>query len=354
MKNPDRVAFTIFDWPVYWYGILMAAGILVAVLIAASEAKRKKFQEDTILDLCLILIPCGVVGARLYYVLLKWEYYAGNLVSIFKIWEGGLAIYGAVIGGVIGALIYARVKKVRFLQLTDLIAPGLVLAQSIGRWGNFFNQEAFGLPVTNKALLWFPLTVRIDDLHEFVDVGKGISYLAPEYCPHEFHLATFFYESAWCLLIFLFLWFVLRKRVKHDGDLFLGYLALYGFERMFVEGLRGDSLLLLQTPEIRISQLLSFLLFFAVVLFVVIRRAKEKKTGTLIWPAPAPALAVDCIDIPAQEMDEQARETILNDAQALNDILDVDEQSEFEEDEAAMGNEKNEATNGEEAGASEE
>ncbi|MDL2234897.1 prolipoprotein diacylglyceryl transferase [Christensenellaceae bacterium OttesenSCG-928-L17] len=320
MKNPDRIAFHVFGWPIYWYGILIAAGIIIAMLLAMREAKRKELKDDTILDLCLILIPCGIIGARLYYVALEWETYAGNIASIFKIWEGGLAIYGGVIGGAIGAFIYSRVKKIRFLKLADTVAPGLVLAQAIGRWGNFFNQEAFGLPVTDTNLLWFPLTVRIDGLHEYVDAGKGLSYLAPNYCPYEFHLATFFYESAWCLLIFAFLWFILRKRAKHDGDLFVWYLLLYGFERMFVEGLRGDSLLLIKNPEIRISQLLSFLLFASMLIFLLVRHFKEKKTGEIIWPAPAFVPVEGMVELPAQE-EVLERNEILRDAQELNDIL---------------------------------
>ena len=133
MTNPDRVAFTLFGRDIYWYGVLMALGILVATLLASRESKRKKLPQDTILDLCLIVIPCGVVGARLYYVLFELERYLANPISILYIWEGGLAIYGAVIGGLLGAVIYAKKKKLRFLKLADCIAPGLVLAQEIGR-----------------------------------------------------------------------------------------------------------------------------------------------------------------------------------------------------------------------------
>ena len=160
--NIDRVAFTIFGKDIYWYGVLMAVGIIVAVLLAYKETKRKGLKEDTIFDMCLIVIPMGVVGARLYYVLFELEHYLQDPIRILYIWEGGLAIYGAVIFGLLGALIYGRRKKIRFLTLADCIAPGLVLAQAIGRWGNFFNQEAFGLPITNPDLMWFPLAVKID------------------------------------------------------------------------------------------------------------------------------------------------------------------------------------------------
>ncbi len=280
MTNPSRVAFTLFGRDVYWYGILMAVGILIAVWLTLKEGKRKRLTEDDILDMCLVIIPSGVVGARLYYVIFEWASYAANPIRILYIWEGGLAIYGAVIGGLLGMFIYSRIKKQRFLKLADCIAPGLVLAQAIGRWGNFFNQEAFGLPINNGALMWFPMAVRIDGLH----------YFNGEICSNPYHMATFFYESMWCLIVFIILWSC-RKKFKHDGDAILSYAALYGLERMFVERLRGDSLYLIQPGEVfaegvRVSELLSFVVVVCVVMFFIIRRAREKKLGTLIWPSP--------------------------------------------------------------------
>ena len=140
MTIPDRVAFTLFGKDIYWYGVLMAIGIIIAVFLATREEKRKKLPTDIIIDMCLVIIPCGVIGARLYYVLFHLDRYLQNPISILYIWEGGLAIYGAVIFGFLGAFVFSRVRKVRFLKLADCIAPGLVLAQAIGRWGNFFNQ----------------------------------------------------------------------------------------------------------------------------------------------------------------------------------------------------------------------
>lgn len=280
MTNPNRVAFTLFGRDVYWYGILMALGILIAVWLTLKEGKRKRLTEDNILDMCLVVIPCGVVGARLYYVIFEWASYAANPIRILYIWEGGLAIYGAVIGGLLGMLVYSRIKKIRFLKLADCIAPGLVLAQSIGRWGNFFNQEAYGLPINNGALMWFPMAVRID----------GIHYFNGELCSNPYHLATFFYESMWCLIVFIILWSC-RKKFKHDGDAILTYAALYGFERMFVERLRGDSLYLIKPtgsfPEgIRISEMLSLIVVVCVLAFFIIRRIREKKLNAIIWPSP--------------------------------------------------------------------
>ncbi|MEL7609037.1 MAG: prolipoprotein diacylglyceryl transferase [Bacillota bacterium] len=281
MVNPDRVAFNLFGKDIYWYGVLMAVGILVAVFFAIRESKRKKLHDDTILDLCLIIIPLGVIGARLYYVLFELDQYIKNPIKILYVWEGGLAIFGAVLGGLLGLWLYSRRKKIRFLKLADCIAPGLALAQAIGRWGNFFNQEAYGLPVTDPNLLWFPLAVKIDAPWLPYHMFNG------EICSNPYHLATFFYESVWCFLIFITLW-SMRKRFKHDGDAFVLYLILYGFERMFIEGLRGDSLWLI--PDvIRVSQLLSALLFIAGVVFLLVRRNREKKLGVLCWPKPEAA-----------------------------------------------------------------
>jgi len=287
MISPDNVAFTLFGRDIYWYGVLMALGILIAIGFTLLEGRRKKLTEDEILDMCLVIIPSGVVGARLYYVIFEWASYAADPIRILYLWEGGLAIYGAVIGGLTGMFVYSRVKKIRFLKLADCIAPGLVLAQAIGRWGNYFNQEAFGLPINNGGLMWFPFAVYIEGYHTF----NG------QICYNPYHMATFFYESMWCLMVFIILWSV-RKRFKHDGDAFLTYALLYGMERMVVEAFRGDSLYLirpgvLMPGGIRVSQLISFVVVAAVLTFFIIRRAREKKLGMLIWPAPEAAAAAE-------------------------------------------------------------
>lgn len=323
MTNPDRVAFTLFGRDIYWYGILMAAGILVAIWLADKEEKRKGMAKDTILDACLYMIPLGIVCARLYYVLFEWRYYSQHLVEVFYIWQGGLAFYGSLLGGMLGLWIYCRRKKERMLRIMDCVAPGLVLAQAIGRWGNFFNQEAFGLPVSNGSLIWFPMTVRID----------GVHYFNGQLCENPYHLATFFYESLWCLLVFIFLW-SRRKKFKHDGDSFLTYALLYGFERMFVEGLRGDSLYLIQPGGfieggIRVSQLGAFLAVVCIVAFFLVRRSKERQLGRLIWPAPQASAAA----LEAEDADlEEAVEKELGEGEAPASESRAEESS--EEDEA--------------------
>ena len=298
MANPSRVAFTLFGKEIYWYGVLMALGIVLAVLLAQGEEKRKKLPKDIVVDMCLAIIPAGIVGARLYYVLLEFAHYKQNPISILYIWEGGLAIYGAIIGGLLAAFIFARIRKVRFLALADTIVPGLVLAQAIGRWGNFFNQEAYGLPITQEMLAkfpilnYFPFSVSIDGMHYFDNALCTACVTAAN--GGNMHLATFFYESLWCLLIFVVIMLV-RRRFRHDGDALVWYALLYSFERMFVEGLRGDSLWLIQPSApgladgVRASQLLSAVLFVLSAGFLIVRAIREKKLNRLIWPSPLEA-----------------------------------------------------------------
>lgn len=316
MVNPDRVAFSLWGKEIYWYGILMAVGIVIAVLLAQMEERRKKLPRDTVIDMCLAVIPAGVVGARLYYVLLELDQYLADPIRILYIWEGGLAIYGAVIGGLLAVFIFSRVKKVRFLALTDTIVPGLVLAQAIGRWGNFFNQEAYGLPVTAEMLAkypilqYFPFSVSIDGAHYFDDVLCTTCFTTAT--GGHLHLATFFYESAWCLLVFAFI-MLARKRFRHDGDSLVWYALLYSFERMFVEGLRGDSLWLIKPSAegladgVRASQLLSAILFVLALAFLIVRALREKKLGRLIWPSPLEA-AAEPVETVAEEKPEDGED----------------------------------------------
>jgi len=225
--------------PIPWYSALIVLGVLLAYLIGAHEEKRLGLPSDTMIDIALIAVPCGIIGSRLYYVIMEWPQFAGDLLSILYVWEGGVAIYGAVIGGGIGAALYCRKKKIRLPKVLDMVAPGLLLAQAIGRWGNYFNMEAFGLAVQNPAFQFFPLSVKIWD-------GST----------HVWHMATFFYESVWNACGFLAL-MGLRKRQKRVGDLFLWYLLIYGSGRFVIEQLRVDSLLL---GGLRVSQGVSFLL----------------------------------------------------------------------------------------------
>jgi phosphatidylglycerol:prolipoprotein diacylglycerol transferase len=258
MTNPSRVAFTLFGRDVYWYGVLVAAAVFIGIILSYRRAKRYGIKQDDLIDFAIWAIPSAVIFARLYYVVFEWDLFRGDLTKIFRLWEGGLAIYGAVIGGVIAGVLFCR-----FWSLADTVTPALVLGQAIGRWGNFFNQEAYGIVVTNPAHMWFPLAVKID-------------------ATNTIHYATFFYESMWCLLIFAFI-MLMGKRFKHRGDCFLWYITLYALERALVEGLRTDSL---YWGGVRVSQLLSALLFVAGIAFMIWRHLKEKRTGVLVGAAP--------------------------------------------------------------------
>ena len=237
-----------------WYSVLVVCGIVLAIWLAGKEEKRLGLPKDTTVDLALVAVPCGIVGARLYYVLMSWGGFAANPLSALYIWEGGLAIYGAVIGGAVGAGVYAWRKKLSFAVLADMIAPGLLLAQAVGRWGNYFNMEAYGPEMGDPALQFFPLAVLIPS-------GAGYTW----------HAATFFYESLWNALGFCALW-LLRKKQRGSGNVFAWYLLIYGAGRFIIEQLREDSLYI---GKLRASQYLSLALCAAAA-FVLLWRAFEK------------------------------------------------------------------------------
>lgn len=240
--------FGISGLNISWYGVIIASGLLLGVLLGTLRAKRRGWKSDLLFDFILLAVPLAVIGARLYYVAFEWEQYAQNLVKIFAINEGGLAIYGAVIGGFLAAFVFSKAVKFPFLKLLDLVIPSLILGQLIGRWGNFVNQEAFGELVANPALQFFPFAVYIDALGEW-------------------HQATFFYESFGNSILLVITLLIGRKQPK-DGTLVAVYFIGYGFIRAFVEGLRTDSLYLF--GSIRISQLLSAALIVAGILLLIL------------------------------------------------------------------------------------
>lgn len=248
----DRVAFTLFGKDIYWYGIIIACGLLIGVFLAIREAKRRGYRAEMILDFLLIAIPLSIVSARLYYVIFQWPMYAADPLKIFAIWEGGLAIYGAVIGGIIAAIIFYKWRRVPVGQMLDIAAPSLIIGQAIGRWGNFVNQEAHGARILNPDWQWFPAGVQIE----------GIWYQA-----------TFFYESLWNFIVFAILMLV-RKKVKIRGGIFAMYVLLYGFGRFWIESMRTDSLMF---NNIRISQALSLLLFVCGIAYLVIMSRRKKE-----------------------------------------------------------------------------
>ena len=240
-----------------WYSVLIVSGIVLALLHCSREEKRLGLPKDTVIDLALWVIPLGVIGARLYYVIFAWETFAPQPLNVFKIWEGGLAIYGGVLGGLLAVLLFAGRRKLHPGMLTDMIVPGLALAQAIGRWGNYFNMEAYGAEITDAAWQFFPAGVLIPENGEMV-----------------WHMATFFYESMWNLAVFAVL-MLLRKRLTRRGDLTCVYLVCYGLGRMVIEGLRTDSLM---WGSVRVSQALSGALCIGALTMLICRavRAHQK------------------------------------------------------------------------------
>ena len=241
-----------------WYGVLITLGVILALALCTHEEKRLKLPQDTVIDLAFWAIPMGIIGARLYYVIFNWQVFADVPIRALYIWEGGIAIYGAVIGGLLGVLIFARRRKLNPFILTDMIVPGLSLAQGIGRWGNYFNMEAYGREITNPAWQFFPIGVQIPN-------GSGYTW----------HMATFFYESCWDVAVFLLLWFLIRRRSTETGTLTLWYLLLYGVGRFVIEGLRTDSLML---GVLRVSQVLSLVLAAFAGSLLIIRAIKHKNS----------------------------------------------------------------------------
>lgn len=224
----DRVAFTLFGIDIMWYGILMATGMILGTLIALKEAKRVGIEEDHVLNLAIVAIPVGLLSARLYYVIFEWGYYSQYPSEILNFRGGGMAIHGALIGGILTGYFYTKIKKINFFKMADAVMLGMPLAQSIGRWGNFINGEAHGGP-TN-----LPWGIIVD--------GTRVH-------------PTFLYESIWDLGIFIFL-IIFRKKKKYEGQIITYYIILYSLGRLFIEGLRTDSLML---GPIRMAQLVSLL-----------------------------------------------------------------------------------------------
>lgn len=257
MIGVSRRTIEIFGFDIHWYGVLIVTGIALAILLAQRREEKFGLPKDTVLDLALWCIPAAIVGARAYYVIFAWdEFSSGPWQRIVNIREGGMAVYGGVIAGVLTGWIYVRRKKLSFARAIDLAAPCIPLGQAIGRWGNFVNQEAHGALVANEALHFFPMSVEIGG---------------------QWYYATFFYESVWCFLIVIFLLTAERKGwFRKSGDAFLAYVFLYALERSIVEGMRTDSLYL---GPVRVSQLLSLaaMLAAAVIWFI---RNKGKRNET--------------------------------------------------------------------------
>ncbi len=264
---------SVFGFEIAYYGIIIGLGVLAGIAIAAFLAKKTGQDPDTYYDLALYAVILSVLGARIYYVIFSWDSYKDDFLSIFNIRQGGLAIYGGVITAIITVYVYAKVKKIPFGLMTDTAGPGLILGQIIGRWGNFFNREAFGDYTDSLFAMQLPIdAVRSSDITEkmmeHVEIIDGIRYI-------QVH-PTFLYESLWniCVLAIM-LWWVKRK--QFDGQVFLIYLFGYGVGRFWIEGLRTDSLMLFGT-DLRVSQALALVMAIGAIVINFISLKKNKKS----------------------------------------------------------------------------
>lgn len=294
----DPIAFSIGALKVHWYGLILGLGALVGLLLAIREGKRFGISQEFFMDLLLLGVPSAIVGARIYFVAFKWDDYKDNLIDVFKIWNGGIAIYGALIGAIICAIIYVRYKGYRFWRIADICAPSLLAGQMIGRWGNFVNQEAYG-GVVEETFLRNKL-----HLPDFI--------VNQMYIGDAFHHPTFLYESLWSLVGILLLMVLRRQKFLRAGELFFSYFIWYSIGRFFIEALRTDSLAFqgstgvaslmdaLWSPmtwlgfeqgyldpnygNIRSSQLLALLIILAAIVWIVVRRVTGRAEERYLDP----------------------------------------------------------------------
>ncbi|HEA4016517.1 TPA: prolipoprotein diacylglyceryl transferase [Staphylococcus aureus] len=266
----DPVAFNLGPLSVRWYGIIIAVGILLGYFVAQRALVKAGLHKDTLVDIIFYSALFGFIAARIYFVIFQWPYYAENPSEIIKIWHGGIAIHGGLIGGFIAGVIVCKVKNLNPFQIGDIVAPSIILAQGIGRWGNFMNHEAHGGPVSRAFL---------EQLHLPNFIIENM------YINGQYYHPTFLYESIWDVAGFIIL-VNIRKHLKL-GETFFLYLTWYSIGRFFIEGLRTDSLML--TSNIRVAQLVSILLILISISLIVYRRIKYNpplysKVGALPWP----------------------------------------------------------------------
>ncbi|MYL34015.1 prolipoprotein diacylglyceryl transferase [Pontibacillus yanchengensis] len=257
----SRIFLQLGPLTIYWYGVIIATGAFLGLWLATRESERLGLKKDTFVDLVVFAIPIAILSARIYYVAFEWERYKnGSFIDMIAIWEGGIAIHGAIIGAVLTALVFARVRKVPFWKLVDIAAPSIILGQAIGRWGNFMNQEAHGGPVTetfyNNFMQYLP------------------SFITNQMCiDGVMYHPTFLYESVWNILGFAFL-LLLRRYNPRRGEVFLSYVIWYSFGRYFIEGMRTDSLYII--GNLRTAQVISIVLIAWAVGMIIYRRYKNR------------------------------------------------------------------------------
>ncbi len=235
--NPIAIKIGIVS--IYWYSIILVVAFLLGGLLALKEAKKRNIQTDVMIDYFFYLVPISLIGARLYYVIFNFSYYQENLIDIFKVWEGGLAIHGGVIAGLLVTYFYTKKKDIPLLKMTDIMVVSLILGQAIGRWGNFLNQEAYGPAISLSGL---------ESLHipKFIIDGMNIGGV--------YYQPTFLYESIWCLIGFIIIYLIRRFKKNNVGEVTSYYLVWYGIGRLLIEGFRQDSLMLF---DFKVAQIVS-------------------------------------------------------------------------------------------------
>ncbi|MFB1051322.1 prolipoprotein diacylglyceryl transferase [Paraliobacillus sp. JSM ZJ581] len=254
----DRIFLEIGPLTIYWYAVIIVSGVFVGLWLATRESNRLGLKKDLFTDLIMFALPIAIISARFYYVIFEWEKYRdGPWWGVFAVWEGGIAIHGALIGSVITAIIFARVRKVSFWQLADIAAPSIILGQAIGRWGNFVNQEAYGEAVSNAFFNNF-----MQYLPDFI--------VNQMYIDGAYHHPTFLYESVWNIIIFILLLVLRRKVNPRRGEIFLTYVIGYSIGRYFIEGMRTDSLYII--GSLRTAQVISIILVIVCVGIMIYRR----------------------------------------------------------------------------------
>lgn len=280
--NPPRSISITDGFAIHFYGIVIALGLLLAVAYGLKRGRQFGLKQDDILDGVLGIVPVSIIFARLYYCVFSWSEFRADPIRVLYIWEGGLAIYGAVIGAALGVVVFCRIKKVKLAAVLDLVALGFLIGQTIGRWGNFFNREAFGAATDS----FFKMGL-------FNTVTESVEYYHP----------TFLYESVWNLIGFVALHFLSKKR-RYDGQIALGYVAWYGLGRTFIEGLRVDSLYL---GTFRVSQLLAAVTCFAavaVLLLLAFRRHDPERLFVNVVAAREAEAAQEAAEAVAGEAPE--------------------------------------------------
>lgn len=262
----DPVAFSVFGWPIRWYGIIIATGFLLAVWFCSRRADKYGITQDEIIDLLIYAVPSCIIGARLYYIIFYLDFYRkadGSLdfAKMVRIWDGGLAIYGAILTAILVVCLFCRKRKISFLAFVDLGSMGVIIGQLVGRWGNFVNAEAYGGPTT---LPWrMGIFDTVDGVYQYIEVHP-----------------TFLYESLWNLLGLILLVFLIDHHRKFDGQLFWSYMAWYGLGRSWVEGLRTDSLYFFSTG-LRVSQVLGLIFFIAGAIVLIYQFTRPHKPEEL-------------------------------------------------------------------------